>query len=81
MDRGVEKVMESAFGVGYRCRGMGRHGSRWGLMLYWCGVGGGDAQREAEEESSLCVERSEGWGCTCVGRRCGEVGRVLFRED
>lgn len=36
--------------------------------------------REAEEESSLCVERSEGWGCTCVGRRCGEVGRVLFKK-
>lgn len=30
--------------------------------MYWCGVGGGDAQREADEESSLCVERSEGWG-------------------
>lgn len=46
----------------------------------WCGVGGGDAPREAEEESSLCVERSEGWGCTCVGRRCGEVGKELFKE-
>lgn len=48
--------------------------------MYWCGVGGGDAQRETEEESSLFVERSEDCGCTCVGRRCVEVGRILFKE-
>lgn len=42
-------------------------------------VGGGDDQG-GEEESSLCVERSEGWGCSCVGRRYGAVGRVLFKK-
>lgn len=51
-----------------------------GQCMFWCGVGGGDAQREAEEESSLCVERSEGWGYTFVGRRCGKMWRVLFKE-
>lgn len=30
--------------------------------MYWCGVGVGDVQREAEEESSLCGGASEGLG-------------------
>lgn len=39
MDREMEKVLEKVFGVGYSCRGMERHGSRWGLMyvLVWSG--------------------------------------------
>lgn len=35
-------------------------------VLVWNEEGGGDALREAEEENSLHVERSKGWGvCLC----------------
>ena len=83
MDRGMEKVMERVFGLGgggYRCREMGRRGSRWGLMYGPVWSGGRWCSERQKRKAARWWEDQRVGGCTCVGRRCGEVGRVLFKE-
>lgn len=46
-------------------------GAEWGQVMF----------RERQKRKAACVGgHLRGWGCTCVGRRCGEVGRALFKE-
>lgn len=75
-EEGKEKVLESFLHMGQEVPrdAWGRLDSRWGgRVMCWVGgkgrVGGGEVQREAAEESSLCVERIEGRGPSRSSRR------------